>query len=64
MRCVSIQADLRRADFRAKQRAMEDALMALEVRFDLIGLYLKSCICDEECNLFYICMRLLVVCSL
>lgn len=26
------QADLRRADFRAKQRAMEDALMALEVK--------------------------------
>lgn len=26
-----MQADLRRADFRAKQRAMEDALMALEV---------------------------------
>lgn len=25
------QADLRLADFRAKQRAMEDALMALEV---------------------------------
>lgn len=26
------QADLRLADFRAKQRAMEDALMALEVK--------------------------------
>lgn len=26
-----IQADLRRADFAAKQRAMEDAFMALEV---------------------------------
>lgn len=28
---LCFQADLRRADFRAKQRAMEDALMALEV---------------------------------
>ncbi|CAA7040943.1 unnamed protein product [Microthlaspi erraticum] len=28
----ALEADLRRADFRAKQRAMEDALMALEVK--------------------------------
>lgn len=27
------QADLRRADIQAKQRAMEDSLMALEVKF-------------------------------
>lgn len=31
-----VQADLRRADFCAKQRAMEDALMALEVNWFLI----------------------------
>ena len=32
----SFQADLRLADFRAKQRAMEDALMALEVNCSIL----------------------------
>lgn len=35
----NFQADLRLADFRAKQRAMEDALMALEVN------HMYYCIC-------------------
>lgn len=36
---LNCQADLRLADFRAKQRAMEDALMALEVIFYAIHVF-------------------------
>lgn len=36
------QADLKRADYYAKQRAMEDALMALEVKLVENGLW-TSC---------------------
>jgi len=36
---LNCQADLRLADFRAKQRAMEDALMALEVIFYALQIF-------------------------
>lgn len=37
------QADLRRADLRAKRRAMEDTLMALEVKNIYVILQSKDC---------------------
>ncbi|KAF5737817.1 hypothetical protein HS088_TW13G00708 [Tripterygium wilfordii] len=51
----ALEADLRRADFRAKQRAMEDALMALEfvknIHDMMVSRMYKLTLCREEGSL-------------